>query len=36
MNNITNFVGVDMAKNDFYACLNEIDDPRNSIMTPRA
>lgn len=28
MDKITNFVGIDMAKNDFYACLNEIDDPR--------
>ena len=24
---ITNFIGIDMAKNDFYACLNEIDEP---------
>lgn len=24
----TKFVGIDMAKNDFYACLDEIDEPR--------
>jgi len=28
MQNTTNFVGIDMAKNDFYACLNDIDEPR--------
>lgn len=28
MSNIINFVGIDMAKNDFYACLNEIDEPQ--------
>lgn len=27
MPNILNYVGIDMAKNDFYACLNEIDEP---------
>ncbi|MFH1661638.1 MAG: transposase [Candidatus Falkowbacteria bacterium] len=28
MNRITNFVGIDMAKNDFYACLSDIIEPR--------
>jgi len=27
MTKIINFVGIDMAKNDFYACLNDIDEP---------
>ena len=27
MTKITNFVGIDMAKNDFYACLNDIGEP---------
>ena len=28
MPNISNYVGIDMAKNDFYACLDEIMEPR--------
>ena len=28
MPKITNYVGIDMAKNDFYACLNDIDEPK--------
>lgn len=28
MSKILNFVGIDMAKNDFYACLNDIIEPR--------
>lgn len=27
MPNIINYVGIDMVKNDFYACLNDIDEP---------
>lgn len=28
MQNTTNFVGIDMAKNDFYACLSDVIEPR--------
>lgn len=28
MQKINNFIGIDMAKNDFYACFNEIDEPQ--------
>lgn len=28
MQNTTNFVGIDMAKNDFYACLSEVIEPQ--------
>jgi transposase len=28
MTNISNYVGIDMAKNDFFACLDEITGPR--------
>lgn len=28
MQKITNFVGIDMAKNDFYACFDELSDPK--------
>jgi transposase len=28
MNKIINYIGIDMAKNDFYACFNELDEPK--------
>jgi len=37
MQNIINFVGIDMAKNDFYACLSDVIEPQkfnNDMMHP--